>query len=124
LKAIEVVTSFPIIRPLVTMDKTEIIKVARKIQTFDISTRPFEDCCSIYVPKQPATKPMHIYALRYEELFDYETLLEDSLKQIRTLTIGPSFELDLAGSGMTVEEVLSNDYNGIGDDDDHVETKS
>ncbi len=124
LKAIEVVTSFPIIRPLVTMDKTEIIKVARTIGTFDISTRPFEDCCSIYVPKQPATKPMHIYALRYEELFDYETLLEDSLKHVRTLSVGPSFELDLAGSGMTVEEALGNDYNGIGDEDDHVETKS
>lgn len=123
LKAIEVVTSFPIIRPLVTTDKTDIIKIARKIKTFEISTRPFEDCCSMYVPKQPATKPMHIYALRYEELFDYETLLEASLERIRTLSIDPSFDLDLASAGMTVEEALGNDYNGIGDDDDHVETK-
>ncbi|MFP4187329.1 MAG: tRNA uracil 4-sulfurtransferase ThiI [Acholeplasmataceae bacterium] len=123
LKAIEVVTSFPIIRPLVTTDKTEIIRIARMIGTFDISTRPFADCCSIYVPKQPATKPMHTFALRYERLFDYEALLEDSLEHIRTLSIGPSFELDFAGSGMAVEEVLGKDYNGSGDGDDHVETE-
>jgi thiamine biosynthesis protein ThiI len=55
--AINDVTSTPVIRPVATMDKTEIIKLAEEIGTFDLSIEPFEDCCTIFAPPRPKTKP-------------------------------------------------------------------
>jgi thiamine biosynthesis protein ThiI len=104
MKAVEAVTSFPVIRPLATMDKHVIIDVARQIDTFAISTRPYEDCCSIYVPRSPATKPMHIYALKYEALFDYEPMLDQALAAIWTLDITPKTRLDVCRFGLTTKE--------------------
>src|SRR5690625_212958 len=51
------VTNYPIIRPLITMDKDDIVQLSRKINTYDISIRPYEDCCTIFVPKSPKTRP-------------------------------------------------------------------
>ena len=51
------VTNYPVIRPLITMDKLEIIKIAEEIGTYDISIRPYEDCCTVFTPASPATKP-------------------------------------------------------------------
>ncbi len=51
------VTQLPVLRPLCAMDKQEIVDIARKIGTFDISIRPYEDCCTVFVPKHPETKP-------------------------------------------------------------------
>jgi len=81
LAVIENVVSIPILRPVITMDKTEIIALAQKIGTFDISIRPYEDCCTIFVPKNPATKPKLKDAQRAEEaLGDYQTLLEQAVE--------------------------------------------
>ena len=55
--AINDVTTTPVIRPVATMDKTEIIKLAEDIGTFDLSIQPFEDCCTIFAPPRPKTKP-------------------------------------------------------------------
>ena len=55
--AINEVTNTPILRPLITMDKTDIIDIAQEIDTYEISNRPFEDCCTIFVPASPKTKP-------------------------------------------------------------------
>ncbi|SUN83184.1 thiamine biosynthesis protein ThiI [Streptococcus pneumoniae] len=57
MKAINAVTNTPIIRPVVTMDKLEIIDIAQEIDTFDISIQPFEDCCTIFAPDRPKTNP-------------------------------------------------------------------
>lgn len=57
MQAINAVTATPIIRPVVTMDKLEIIDIAQKIDTFDISIQPFEDCCTIFAPDRPKTNP-------------------------------------------------------------------
>ena len=57
MKVVNEVTNIPILRPLLTYDKTEIIEIARKIKTYDISIRPFDDCCTIFVPKHPVIKP-------------------------------------------------------------------
>ena len=57
MQAINAVTNTPVIRPVVTMDKLEIIEIAEKIDTFQISIQPFEDCCTIFVAKHPVTKP-------------------------------------------------------------------
>lgn len=81
------VTNFPIIRPLVTTDKEEIIELARKIKTFDISIRPFEDCCTIFAPKNPKTKPSLEKCLEYEAKFDYEALISEALNNIEVIDV-------------------------------------
>ena len=57
MNVINEVTNMPVIRPCVVMDKTEIIKLSKKIGTYDISIRPYEDCCTIFAPKNPKTMP-------------------------------------------------------------------
>ena len=57
MQAINAVTNTPIIRPVVTMDKLEIIDIAQEIDTFEISIQPFEDCCTIFAPDRPKTNP-------------------------------------------------------------------
>jgi len=81
------VTSFPVIRPLATFDKIDVINLAKKIDTYDISIRPYEDCCTIFKPKNPKTRPNLEEAIRLEGLFDYETLIEECLKSLRSETI-------------------------------------
>lgn len=78
---IENVVSLPVLRPAITMDKTEIVTLAKKIGTYDISIRPYEDCCTIFVPKNPATRPKLRDAERAEkELGDYQDLLEHAIE--------------------------------------------
>ena len=78
---IEEVVNLPVLRPVITMDKTEIIALAKDIGTFDISIRPYEDCCTIFVPKHPATKPRLEDARKAEEeLPGYESLLEEAVE--------------------------------------------
>lgn len=81
------VTSYPIIRPVSVMDKTEIIKIARKIDTYDISIRPFEDCCTIFEPKNPKTAPKLDVSKEIEASFDFESLIKECLDNIETITI-------------------------------------
>ena len=68
--AINAVTTTPVIRPVVTMDKLEIIELAEKIDTFNISIQPFEDCCTIFAPPQPKTKPKLENAEKFEARMD------------------------------------------------------
>jgi tRNA uracil 4-sulfurtransferase len=122
IKTTEAVTQYPIIRPLITMDKSDIIEIAKKIDTFDISIRPFEDCCSIYVPKSPATKPMHMYALRYESLFPYEAMLSEALLKIVTLEINQKSQFDITSHGFSLDDAIK-DYREKSDQNDHLKTK-
>jgi len=92
MQVINNVTSFPMIRPLACFDKLEIIDIARKIDTYDISIRPFEDCCTIFTPKNPVTKPNLETAINYENKFNYEELIDEIMKNINTITINDSFE--------------------------------
>jgi thiamine biosynthesis protein ThiI len=89
------VTNMPIIRPLATFDKSEIIKIATKIDTYDISIRPYEDCCTVFVPKHPQIKPLNTKAREEEEKFDYAPLIEKAVKETNTLVIKSSKHLDL-----------------------------
>ena len=88
MKVINEVTDLPVIRPLATMDKIDIIKIAKKIDTFDISIRPFEDCCTIFTPKRPKTMPHLDNVEAFEKLFDYESLLKEALNNIEVKYIG------------------------------------
>jgi tRNA uracil 4-sulfurtransferase len=85
--AINDVTNTPLLRPLITMDKTDIIKIAEKIDTLDISNRPFEDCCTIFVPSSPKTKPRRDKVQRYESFFDFESMLQEAVRETETLVI-------------------------------------
>ena len=84
------VTSYPIIRPVSIMDKTEIIKIARKIDTYDISIRPYEDCCTIFEPKNPKTAPKLDVSKEIENSFDFETLIQECLDNIEVIIVNSS----------------------------------
>jgi len=81
------VTNTPIIRPVACFDKIEIMDIAKKIDTYEISIRPFEDCCTIFTPKNPVTKPTLDKALEYESKFDYQSLINEILDNIETKNI-------------------------------------
>ena len=87
MQVINNVTNFPMIRPLACFDKVEIIDLARKIDTYDISVRPFEDCCTIFTPKNPVTKPNIETAINYENKFNYQELIDEIMKNINTVII-------------------------------------
>lgn len=87
------VTKLPVLRPVVAMDKVDIIKLARKIDTFDISIRPFEDCCTIFAPKNPKTKPSLSKAVEYESKFDYESLINEALDNVEVIYVKKDDEL-------------------------------
>lgn len=91
--AINEVTNTPILRPLIMMDKPEIIKIAEEIDTFEISNRPFEDCCTIFVPPSPKTKPKREKVIRYESFFDFEPYIQKAVEQTETLLIKPEAAL-------------------------------
>ncbi|MBR2578274.1 MAG: tRNA 4-thiouridine(8) synthase ThiI [Erysipelotrichaceae bacterium] len=69
-----------IMRPLCMMDKLESIEMAKKIGTYETSILPYEDCCTIFEPKNPVTKPKEKECLHYESLFDYESLIDECIK--------------------------------------------
>ncbi|WP_311407561.1 tRNA uracil 4-sulfurtransferase ThiI [Liquorilactobacillus uvarum] len=81
--AINDVTTMPILRPVVSMDKNEIIKIAQEIDTFDLSIKPFEDCCTIFAPPSPKTKPRLNKARDYEARLDIDGLIERAVTGIK-----------------------------------------
>lgn len=85
--AINDVTNTPILRPLITMDKTEIINIAHEIDTHDISIRPFEDCCTVFVPAAPKTKPKREKVQFYESFVDFSSYITDAVNNIETIIL-------------------------------------
>ncbi len=76
----DAVVSMPVFRPLIGLDKDEIIKVSRKIDTFDISIEPYEDCCTVFTPKHPKTKPQISIIENAEKALDVEGLVERAIE--------------------------------------------
>lgn len=89
MQVINQVTQMPVIRPVVAMDKLEIIAIANKIHTYDISIQPFEDCCTIFTPKNPVTKPTLRKAEKMEARFDYGSLLKEAVEKTEFIDIYP-----------------------------------
>ena len=87
MKAINSVTNLPVIRPVSCLDKLEIIDLAKKIDTYDISILPYEDCCTVFVPKHPIINPNPNYCTEMEKSIDYEKMINDILLNIETITI-------------------------------------
>lgn len=79
------VVDLPVYRPLIGMDKSEIIEISKKIDTFDISILPYEDCCTVFLPKNPVIKPKNKYALDYEKNLDSEKLIADAMANIEVI---------------------------------------
>jgi thiamine biosynthesis protein ThiI len=92
MQAIEEVVNTPVIRPLAVVDKIDIIKTSKKIGTYDISIRPFEDCCTIFDPKNPTTQPNMEKIKKIEASFDWEKLVEDCVNNIETIWVDENYE--------------------------------
>lgn len=80
--AINDVTSTPVLRPLVSMDKTDIIDLSKKIDSYDLSIQPYEDCCTVFAPQRPATKPDLDEVLRLEKKLDVDALVQRAVDGI------------------------------------------
>ena len=87
MKVINAVTNMPIIRPVACFDKLEIIELARKIDTYDISIIPYEDCCTVFVPRHPVINPREDVCLEEENKFDYMPMIEEAVDSLNTLVI-------------------------------------
>lgn len=81
------VTNIPIIRPVVCLDKLEIIELAQKVGTYETSILPYEDCCTIFIPKHPIIHPRLSKCLEYEQRFDYESLINECLDRVETVNL-------------------------------------
>ena len=106
MNTINSVTNFPILRPLCTYDKQDIIKISRDIDCYDLSIKPFEDCCTVYVPKAPATAPKKEKAEAFEKAFDYETLVDLAVENTNSIIIDKDSDLNLPDLGLEVSEVI------------------
>ncbi|MEW6662194.1 MAG: tRNA uracil 4-sulfurtransferase ThiI [Bacillota bacterium] len=87
--AINEAVDLPVLRPLITMDKTEIIELARQIRTFDISTRPYEDCCTLFVPRHPSIRPRMDKVYASEKNLAVTELVDACVANLETVLIKP-----------------------------------
>ena len=85
----DAVADLPVFRPLIGSDKAEIVKVAHQIDTYDISIEPYEDCCTIFTPKHPRTRPILHFVEEAEQAIDGPALLEEALGQLETQWVYP-----------------------------------
>ena len=85
--AVNDVTNYPILRPLCSFDKLDIIDISKKIDTYDISIEPYEDCCTVFVPRHPVINPnlKHIY--EEESKYDFEPLIKEAVESIEIIKL-------------------------------------
>ena len=100
------VSNMPIIRPLSTYDKLDIIKISMDIDCYLTSIKPFEDCCTVYVPKKPTTAPKLRRAFEYESKFDFTELLNEAVENTKSVFVSHKEHLDITMKGLVVSEVL------------------
>jgi thiamine biosynthesis protein ThiI len=86
----DAVCRIPVFRPCVGMDKTEIIEIARKIDTFDISVQPYEDCCTVFTPRHPKVRPQLSDIEKAQNSFDFEPLIQKAVEntEMKTFNFG------------------------------------
>ena len=84
----QAVTELPVLQPLIGMDKEEIVRLARKIGTFDTSILPYEDCCTVFTPKHPKTKPKLHEVAEVESALDIDALVEEAYAGIERIKVG------------------------------------
>lgn len=81
------VTNMPVIRPVACLDKLEIIDIARKIDTYETSILPYEDCCTVFVPRHPVINPKEDICVKEEERFDYMPMLDEAVESLNTIVV-------------------------------------
>lgn len=81
--------NIPVMRPLIALDKVDIMDKAKEIGTYETSIQPYEDCCTVFLPKHPLTKPKLEKILQSEEALDCEALISDAIKSKETVSIYP-----------------------------------
>ena len=86
MEVINEVVKMPVIRPVACFDKLEIIDIARRIGTYETSILPYEDCCTIFLPKHPVINPVLEKCMEYEQTFDYETLIQECVDNIEVIS--------------------------------------
>jgi len=106
MSVIDNVVSIPVIRPLSTYDKLDIIAISKRINCFKISIKPFEDCCTVYVPKKPTTAPKLDRCINYESLYDFDSLVNKTVENTKTVIISTREHLDITLKGLVVREVI------------------
>lgn len=79
------VVSIPVFRPLIAFDKEQIIQISEKIDTYKTSILPYEDCCTVFLPKNPVIKPKNRYAIEYESRLDCEKLINDAIENVEVI---------------------------------------
>ena len=87
MSVINSVTNVPVIRPVACLDKLEIIDISKKIDTYETSILPYEDCCTIFLPKHPVINPRLDECLEYEKNFDYLELIDKTINNIETISV-------------------------------------
>lgn len=87
MNAINEVVKIPVIRPVACFDKLEIIDIAKKINTYETSILPYEDCCTIFVPKHPVINPNLDKCIYFETLIDYEKLIDEAIENMTKIDV-------------------------------------
>lgn len=86
------VTNMPVIRPVACLDKLEIIDIAKKIDSYETSILPYEDCCTIFVPKHPVINPTLEKCIAYEKNFDFKPMIEEAIEKTFTIKVEQQLE--------------------------------
>ena len=81
----------PVLRPLIGFDKEDIVRLARKIGTYELSTLPYEDCCTVFTPRHPRTKPRLQAVEEAESVLDVEALVREAVESIERVRIEPGY---------------------------------
>jgi thiamine biosynthesis protein ThiI len=81
------VVTMPVLRPLIAFDKIDIIEISRKIDTYDTSILPYEDCCTVFLPKYPAIKPNLERVKRAEAKLDIEALIDEAFTKVEKFVL-------------------------------------
>lgn len=99
------VTNFPVIRPLVAYDKQEIVDIAKKINTYDVSILPYEDCCTVFVPKHPVIRPKVEIAKKEEEKYEMNQLIKEAVSNIKRIALSYNEEYFVGGEDKDKYEI-------------------
>lgn len=110
MKVVNDVTNIPIIRPLATYDKEDIVKLSKKIDCFDISIRPYEDCCTVFVPKHPVIKPKLEDAIKEEAKASLDEEIVDAIKNTKKVTISVNVDIDAYSISFDKDETSTNKF--------------
>ena len=93
MNVINEVISIPVLRPVYVLNKLEIIVLLKKSIHMIFLIRPHEDCCTIFTPKAPATKPKSYKAVAFEETFDFDTLVDECVETVETIVVDNSYKM-------------------------------